>query len=830
MKSLKCKWWVEMLLRAFLKKTKGSITVMVTLIMIPTVFFTGFLVDLARIKLYSNQAVMAADNYGEAVLTEYDALLKELYGLFAVTQNEEGKKAIQDLQAYMKTSYDPSANMISWDHLGGIVSPLKTEYTGFMPYKSANVTLSYQLKEESRLSDPRIMSTQIGDFMRFRIVQGLGEDADTILDALEQTENTEGNAQVIEDKKEVDDAAGKAMERMRDYYDILKRLQHYPDYLKTINATYQNTKRKFDEIKDSSSFKIYRNYVDNEDEIRKARDKDEDDRDEEDEKYVEMGEAYDNDPQARENKLRERFDAEIDNYEESKDDTIVDFESFDGLTQELERSAAKVKASIDTLSEKKAVLEQSMQRDNISEDMKSGITEELQEIDSLVAGDFSGDNYIALAGCIKGNAGVNSDYEQQVMNTWHQLQVVRDDYLTPKKTGASSYKAELSLRLYDDFQSYASYERLYESLKKTFDNGNEIEEQAKQKKKEAEAKEKEAQEKMENDEETSARDIPSLEGFRGIGDTRTGGGFSLGDLIGTAANYFSCNSFGEAADKLLLKFYTVAYDFGMFSSRTTNVKKTPETGETAQQAVSLTGYKMGRDVNYLYQAELEYLFGGHKSSKENLKAAKNHILAFRTVVNFTSTYSVREINSAINNVRRSCSAINPVLGIAAAAALRAGVTALETAADWQELSQGNTVVLIKSDWNDLTAVDTIASMLGLQERTGEKSKKLSLDYDQYLMVMITFLTTSDQITKRTSDLITLNVNTVEHRIGEEGELTELTFKMDDAYTALDATCAIHLDFAVMPKGFAKETLDEAAYGAVESFEKNTYKFTVTRGY
>lgn len=820
-----------MLLKAFLKKTKGSITVMVTLIMIPTVFFTGFMVDLARIKLYSDQAVMTADNYGEAVLTEYDALLKELYGLFAVTQSEKGKDAVKTLQTYMKTSYNPSVDMIAWDHLGGIASPLKTEYTGFMPYKDADITLSYQLKEESRLSDPRIMSTQIGDFMRFRIVQGLGENSDTVLDALEQVQNTENNAEVIQDKNEVDDAVGKTMEKMRDYYNLLKRLQHYPDYLKTINKTYQNTKKKFDEIKNSSSFKTYRNYVDNEDEIRKARDKDEDDRDEEDEKYIEMGEAYDSDLQARKGKLSEKFDEAIDAYEESKDDTIVDFESFDELTQELERAAVEVKASVETLSEKRAVLEQSLQQDNVSADMKSGISEELQEIDKLVAGDYSGDNYIALAACIRGNTEVNSDYEKQVMNTWYQLQTIRDDYLTPEKTGVGSYKPELSLRLYDDFQTHSSYQTLYESLKKTFDSGNEAEEQTKRKKKEAEEKKKEAQAEMEKDEETSARDIPSLEGFQGIGDMRTGGGFSIGDLIGTAANYFACNSFGEAADKLMLKFYTVAYDFGMFSSRTTNVKKTTSEGENApKKAVSLTGVAMGRDVNYLYQAELEYLFGGHKSSKENLKAAKNHILAFRTVVNFTSTYSVREIDIEIRKVQSACAAINPALGLAAGAALRAGVTAIETAMDWKELTQGNAVVLIKSDWNDLTAADTIAALLGLPERATGKSKKLSLDYDQYLMVMITFLTTSDQVIKRTGDLITLNVNTVESGIGEQGELTGLTFKMDNAYTALDATCAVHLDFVVMPEGFAKETLDGDTYGAVESFEKNTYKFTVTRGY
>ena len=64
---------------------RGFITVFVTLIMVPVVVCTGTMVDAARLKLYSSQAAMAADAYGEVVLSEYDNLLKELYGLFSVT-------------------------------------------------------------------------------------------------------------------------------------------------------------------------------------------------------------------------------------------------------------------------------------------------------------------------------------------------------------------------------------------------------------------------------------------------------------------------------------------------------------------------------------------------------------------------------------------------------------------------------------------------------------------------------------------------------------------------------------------------------------------------
>ena len=142
----------------FLKRSRGSITVLVTLLLVPTIFFTSFLVDLARLKLYGNQAVMTADNYGEAVLTQYDNLLKELYGLFAVTQDEKAVKALDELQEYIKSSFDPSKNTVSWEHLQPV---LGTSYEGFMPYAAAEVSLETDWVDSANLGNEAVFATQI---------------------------------------------------------------------------------------------------------------------------------------------------------------------------------------------------------------------------------------------------------------------------------------------------------------------------------------------------------------------------------------------------------------------------------------------------------------------------------------------------------------------------------------------------------------------------------------------------------------------------------------------------------------------------------------------
>ena len=120
--------------------------------------------------------------------------------------------------------------------------------------------------------------------------------------------------------------------------------------------------------------------------------------------------------------------------------------------------------------------------------------------------------------------------------------------------------------------------------------------------------------------------------------------------------------------------------------------------------------------------------------------------------------------------------------------------------------------------------------MGNIDTKGSKSGQFELDYEQYCMIMMLFLTRSEDLSQRSADLITLNVNTVKQQTGSDGELSSLEFKMEDTVTAVDVTCAVQLDMVVMPKGFAKSTVDDGTYAAIEAFEDNTYKFTVTRGY
>lgn len=698
-----------------------------------------------------------------------------------------------------------------------------------MPYKDAEVALDMKFVEASKLGSQEILSTQVGDFMRFRIIQEFMDNnvQDTLMEALEQGQKAEKDSAVLESKTDFDDAVAKLIGTMDEYYGVLKKINHYPEYINSINFAYETAKQEFSNIVDSGSYKKYREYIDNKDAIDDALEKKPEDWTEDDERLIDIKDAYDDDENARYGKLLDQFEEAVDRYVDAREDGTIDFDSFNGLADELAQKAQKVQSAMQTAQTQRENLEASLQA-GVTEKLEKGIRESIQIFDDLVASDYSGQCYIDLAHKISGNKKVNSDYELRMMNQKYQLEEIRSQYVANPAEEVSNYEDKLDINKYDNFQDTPKYKTLYGKLEKMFeDQGSDAEKQAKQQKKAANDAQKKAEEELKEEETTSARSIPD---FIPIGDTGKGSGSSLTDLIKSAASYFKMNSLGEAGNKLLLKFYMAAYDYGMFSNRVTNVEKPSGSASEAQaEAVSLTGVKMCRSVNYLYQAELEYIYGGHKDSAANLNAARNSILAFRAVVNMTSTYTISEINNAINKIRNALMEV-PLLAIAAEAALRLAITALETAADWKQLKAGESVALVKRNLDELEAFDAVIGLVK-DVKTGDgKEKGIKLNYDQYLLVMITFLTSEDQVAARTGDLITLNVNAVQQEVGEDGTLSELKFNLNDAYTAVEASCTVHIGFVVMPDGFAQKAVDNAAYDSLAEYEKNQYKFTVTRGY
>lgn len=904
-----------MMLKLFLKRGKGSISVFVTVIMVPVIFFIGFLVDLTRIKFCGNQAVMAADNYGEAILTDYDNLLKELYGLFALTQNEEGKEALDRLDSYVKeyymTSFQPNENRISFGHLQDFTGT--RPYEGWMPYQNAVVAFEAAPVEGATLNDPKIFNTQIGDFMKFRIIQTVGDDMEGIIQAIESVQDMESNIEAVEKRDEITDKAAKVLEAAQDYYVQLEALWQYPDYIQTINSTYAAGMQSIEKLL-KEKYSYYKAYMDEDSEAieaalehRKEIEEAEESEGnpesgdgsgtegqpgtgaesegeapavepltEEEERLCKIDDEYEEHLDHSPDSLQAAFDlaeSALTTQIERKDvlttsygsgavvadhngnkDVTVNFDNFDQKAADLKSAAVTLANRLEDLEELRGQLDDILQDENVTKELKEGIEAEMAELDKLFGGGngyYSADSYKELADHIVSYSGQNSAYKLQAEKMRQSIEDRGEECIDsyPELSKLPDYEEAL------DFQQLVyfgtGYVTIHDSLQDCFGNAS-----ADSKKKEAEKKQDDAADLLgdvgdaldQEGEIAGGRDIPSGGDFAGMGDSGSAGGFDITGMIGSASKSFGSNTLADTGNRLLTKLYLVQYDFGMFTSRVTNIKDTETSteenpgaaGENETVQLSLTGYPMAPNINYLYQSEIEYLLGGHNSSKENLNEARNKILAFRVVMNYASTYTVKPINSAIESVSSAFAAVptvGPILKIAVAAALRLAVAGIETYGDWVLLTKGEAVCVLKKEPGDLSVTalpgefaEGLNSLLGNIDTKGSKSGQFELDYEQYCMIMMLFLTRSEDLSQRSADLITLNVNTVKQQTGSDGELSSLEFKMEDTVTAVDVTCAVQLDMVVMPKGFAKSTVDDGTYAAIEAFEDNTYKFTVTRGY
>ena len=212
-------------------------------------------------------------------------------------------------------------------------------------------------------------------------------------------------------------------------------------------------------------------------------------------------------------------------------------------------------------------------------------------------------------------------------------------------------------------------------------------------------------------------------------------------------------------------------------------------------------------------------------------------------MNFLSSYTVGEVNDAIIGIANAAAsaaaatgigiAAAPLVRVAVSGALRLAFATMETAADWKSLKERKSVVLLKMEFDELEALDTLKGLLGDAfskngTAAGPDKKHPSLTYEDYLFVLICLAVDDNTLLSRTSNLIALNVN---QAMNEGDELTNLDFKMADTVTAVNATCKIKSDFAVLPDNilelYLKGTDTESL---IHTLENQYFGYSVIRGY
>jgi len=151
------------------KRMRGSVSVMLAVLMLPVYTFAGVVADGARAYSAEQTASEAADLAANAALASYDDVLKNVYGLFAISQNED--ELSRNLYNYFNETVSclpigddssvssmlgKAASYFSFgsDEYRDLIG-LQTEYFSAEPVESAVI------------AEPAVMKNQIVEYMKY---------------------------------------------------------------------------------------------------------------------------------------------------------------------------------------------------------------------------------------------------------------------------------------------------------------------------------------------------------------------------------------------------------------------------------------------------------------------------------------------------------------------------------------------------------------------------------------------------------------------------------------------------------------------------------------
>ena len=155
-------------------ENKGSVTVLLTLLLVPFMIFSGIAADYAKIQGARTIIEGAQDLTANAALADFDLDLEQKYGLFAMAQSDLSTV----LEPYFLNTID-SRRLLSEDGdeytktlINSLFSGEAESYDNLIQLVNEKVDASGL--DGSQLSNPEVLTHQIVEFMKYRGPVALG--------------------------------------------------------------------------------------------------------------------------------------------------------------------------------------------------------------------------------------------------------------------------------------------------------------------------------------------------------------------------------------------------------------------------------------------------------------------------------------------------------------------------------------------------------------------------------------------------------------------------------------------------------------------------------
>lgn len=200
-----------------MRKEHGSVTIFLTILLVPMLIVAGVFVDVGRYQLSKAAVTSAADLTLRSYLANYDTALKEVYGLYAVSQKDEGNR-----NSLYASYFD--------DNLGWNDQDSMDFLKLYKITSESSDNFSVKGMEGSSLANPDMLKQQIIEYMKYRAPINAGL---SLLDCFSSLKKLKPQSNVLKEKTKVDEASADFAEACEEYWIAIKA---YEDQVKKYNV------------------------------------------------------------------------------------------------------------------------------------------------------------------------------------------------------------------------------------------------------------------------------------------------------------------------------------------------------------------------------------------------------------------------------------------------------------------------------------------------------------------------------------------------------------------------------------------------------------------
>lgn len=817
---------------------QGAVTVMVTLLLIPAVLISGTGVDLAR--LYTAKSIVQDGNQlaANAALTNYDALLQDLYGLYGMMTKDPAFADLMDQYIKVAVLGDGTVEkglgtfqLFSGSNLsGGDVTPIPNQ----------------------NLANPEVLRRQIEEYAKFRAPVVIVNEIMGTLDALEKVK---ADAQVIKQKMDIDDKIDEIDKIYRKIYDCINKIndgqQREESACEAVNALLSQIEAEI-----SSTSYAREAYNDNMDSGNEDMAND-------------WEAAYDghvsnikslvNGGTVHEGWIPGYYDENgefisgywmsshqstglkkvigdnkkaLEDYISNatwEDDSLAELVS---ICEDAETKKTELKQMLDNL-------ERELSKGECSKELSEGLTKKvdgksvIDEYRALLKGNLPAmakamqnadkpqlqANIDQLDSVGYGNRNLGTDYFYSPSGLVSAIQsssinytignvnpneVASDELL--KLSRLASHEVYEVLGTYKKFQDCGTENKdFYEQLCKLY--GGTTETNKKSFKSNILKVIKMIQDSLsdiflyEPEGAYAFYNERAMAAPASSDDSNNFGSSGNWEDTSTVKNALSDSLLtrlklqgDETVNKILLMTYTTEM-FSCYSTGKQGEIRSEDGNRVTTVEKNMNGIPLGIDVNYFYQSELEYIFHGNRSDAiDNLKSLAGMILLVRFVFNYVSSFTVPSVKETVATVKSALSAIGP-FGVAIGELVRLAMALGESAMDLGRLKNGSKVMLYKTQdykagsqdgWHfslsgilSATTGALQSSSIDTSKDTGSDSTGFTLTYKDYVRLIL-LLVDGDTMAQRTANLIEMNVTNKKANIGAIADRAEREAAMTKA--------------------------------------------------